>query len=428
MNISPELIELEKQSKIEFNTYYKALIDLDFKELIHQIKDNQHQIYLYHDDGIVVYIDSFKDSLNEKKIYYNALIDYGTNLDEMFTNFYSTKSDSGTYYPFGDGRSVRSGINNVPFFTIANIFPQIILLKSWVDKKIILKKEMYQKDQNFSGEEQFENFMGKLSLDNQNILKEKIRSEHSVYSNNIQTSIYEESHLLSWNSLIERNHGNLAPSKDSQVFYCKSKDLLLSNIEFNPKEFKSDEGINFFHLLSNIKDSAIFNKMFEYKNNNDFNENLTLLNSYDNKGWTPVLYAIFAYNTKMPNDIKKNIETFLTWAFETYQNKLVLFNDKNSLLNILMTKGAKQDFLYDLIEKNDIKIEIPFHDIENYNTIHAKVIETFDFDVEKLKQSFEKNNLGLSFTHFEEFLARLEKKQIENVLTKTHLKNKKIKL
>lgn len=416
INIPSQLIEQEKSKNLLFKDYYNMLLQVGFDNIFEVTQKEKTTILLHHDDGLIVKIDNHRERLNSKQLYYSVLFDYGTDFPNSFNSFYNIKNDSGNYISYGDGRDLRLGSNSEPLETIHNVLNHFIILKDWIKPNLIFPENIYVLNEVESKSFQFENFLNTLSNKTKKIFINKIVPEHMIHEDSYyeNSSAYEKIENRTWNDFLSKHHNaqSKRPNKNSQIFYQQCKDLLFDNKLFDFSQVSSEKEINLFYLLSHIQDNKTFNDVFDCLKNNTKQQNLTLLNNYNEVGLSPILHAIKMFNMKLEKQTKENIECFLSWAFKTYKNDLVLFNEKESLINVIFSTKYSIPDLYDLIIDNNINIKIPFHEFKE-----NKVISTHDFDIEKIEKLFNPSFTKLSLPAFETLLVKLEKKQLEEKIS-----------
>lgn len=437
ITIPKEFLEIEKKASILFTDYHEMLLEVGFYNLIEHSENNKKSIILHHPEGFLVMIDNYEEKLNSKNIYYNILIDYDKNFSEVYKEFYTMK-DSGTYCSYGDGRYVKIGRNSSPFKSISEHFNNLVVLKDWIKPPLFLPTKFYSttKNEKEVADLDYFTFLNDLPIETKNILEGKIIPEHFIHKDDYDynkvcgETVYEKKEVEIWNKLIEKNHlsKDSLPNKNSLDFYQKAKNLLLFQTPFDKESVICEEGINLFHFLVHIKEDVIFNEIFSFKDKNNYQENLFLLNSYDENGISPILHAIRMCNIKVDHETRKNLEIFLNWAFDTYKHDLILFNDKNSLINVLFETCSDDKFIYTLFEKHNINVKLPFHEVDTPN-FPSHIINTFDFDLEKISKVFNSPFSKATMHHFENLLIALEKKYLENQISSSPEKsNNKLKI
>jgi hypothetical protein len=426
IKIPKEFIQEEKNPQILFENYHNILLKTGFYDIFEKKDTDKTTLIVYHDSGLLVKIDSFKERLNSKQLYYNALIDYDKNFSDIYNFFYNNKNDSGSYSSYGDGRNVRLGVNSNPLNIINEKLNNLILLENWLNPNLIFPKEIYCLNDQLNAGIQYENFLNNLSPQIRKIFENKIVAGHLINEDSYyeKENLYEKKENAFWSDFIESHHqlkDISSPNINSKNFYEKAKNLLFYGEMFKLDDIICDEGINVFHLLSHIDNRELFNQLFDSIKNNSHQANLKLLNSFTENGMSPILHALKMFNRPLKKQTKENIETFLNWSFKTYKNDLILFNEKTSLINILFDNKYNVSLLSELILNNNINLKIPFHEVNRQNN---QITNTFEFSLDKIKEVFQSTFSKSEIDFFENLL---EKQQLEKNVN-NHIEKSKGKI
>ncbi len=415
-----------------------------FEEKIVRYPDRQldKSCWLYHDEGLVVHIDSYDEKINNCSINMNLKL--------------SKYNDDLNLFKFLSYKMHRLGNNDLVLSGVAKVVGQWDLINfvehlfsfgkptnKWINSPIFFYSRAFESEDKFNG-------AGSYDVIKQGDRGKVFRSSFLPNMNNIERAIfnsengkeYDSQTKVVWDELIRSSLKAVMfkemSEKDKKIYDSFFNFSILNKDNCYIKDIlkkKTELGHNVFFALLFINSIDKQSKYLEFLEKNFSKEDLINgLNEQDISGYTPLMMCVGANRTGVQD--KLILENYFEWILKIGGSELDLITNKKTLLNeIKMNSLSKNVNKYICsIKKNNIIIPSIYFEYGNSYTWDAKPIR----EISGWKQICDKTN-GFIFSVisrednpvsilFKDLMAEENRKLLDNTIINTELVRKKNKL